>query len=430
MHASPSCGRIAFHPSRRGFLRAAGVAVALPILDRFLPRRASAQEAESPRRLVFICTTLGLHGPNFFPAEAGADYQPPPYLEILSDHRQDFTVFSGLSHPDQAGADGHSSERTWLTSAPHPGLGGFRNTVSVDQLAAEKLGYVTRFPSLVLGTSNGSQSYTRSGVMIHALSRPSQVYSDLFLAGSPQEIEREQRKLAEGRSVLDAVSLEAARLAKASSREDRARLEEYFESVREMERRLKAAEDWIERPKPRVDAQPPQDIANEADLIGRMELMFELIPLALATDSTRTIAMTVQGRNDVPPVEGVSIDHHNLSHHGQDDTKITQLELIERAELNAFQKLLAALAAKQEAGRRLLDHTAVLFGSNLGNANSHDWRNLPILLAGGGFRHGRHLVHDKDDNRPLCDLFVSLLQFQRHEVERFGSSKATLDLGS
>ena len=415
-------------PDRRRFLRAAGVGLSLPLLDRFLPASLAGQTQDHRRRTVYICTTLGLYGPNLFPAETGFDYQPTPYLELLSEHRNDLTVFSGLSHPEQSGADGHSSEKTWLTSAPHPGLGGFRNTVSVDQLAAERLGYVTRFPSLILGTSNSSQSYTRSGVMIPAMSRPSQVFAELFLAGTDNEVRRQIQRLREGRSILDTVAEAARELSRSSGSDDKQRLDEYFNSVRDMEKRLEAAQAWMTKPKPVVEALQPEDISNESDLIGRAELMFELIPLALQTDSTRVIAVTLQGRNDVPVVPGVNIDHHNLSHHGQEQEKLAQLELIERTIFGAFGGLLKSLGEKDESGRRLLDETSIVFGSNLGNANSHDWRNLPILLAGGGFKHGAHRGFDKENNVPLSNLFVSLLQAQGHELDRFGSSSGTLDL--
>lgn len=414
-------------PSRRHFLKAAGIGVALPWLERFSTRSVGATEV-APRRLVMICTTLGLHSPNFFPDNPGSDYTPSPYLELVQQHRSKLTVFSGLSHPNQAGADGHSSQRTWLTSAPHPGLGGFRNTISVDQLAAEKLGYVTRFPSMVLGTGGGSQSYTRSGVMIPAEERPSQVYANLFLEGTKHEIDQQIARLGEGRSILDTVSSEAKRLAGTSGSEDRQRLDEYFQSVREMERKLSAAEQWIRKPKPELEVDSPQDITNASDLIGRTRLMYSLIPLALQTDSTRVIAVTLQGRNDVPVVPGVSMDHHNLSHHGKDPAKLKQLELIERELMLSLDGLLTDLERKSDPSGSLLDSTSVLFGSNLGNANSHDWRNLPILLAGGGFRHGRYRAFDSEKNIPLSNLFLSLLQEQGHEVEHFGSSTGTLEI--
>ncbi len=408
--------------SRRAFLRGTGVSLALPFLDAMLPRSLFAASAKAPQRLVTVCCSLGIYGPDFFPKEGGRAYTPSPYLDLIKAHRNDFTVFSGISHPEQAGANGHTSEMTWLTSAKGPGLGGFHNTVSIDQLVAEKVGFETRFPSLVLGSNSTSQSYTRGGVMIPADSRPSQIFAKLFLDGSPDEVQRQMQKLREGRSVMDVVKGEAKRFGARVGAADRDKLDEYFTSVREMEQRLAKAEEWVQKPKPKVDAKQPKDITDNADTIGKMELLFELVPLALQTDSTRLITILIQGTNSVPPVQGVSIDHHNLSHHGQDPEKIKQLELIEKAEFAALNRLLTALKQKKEGARSLLDSTQVFFGSNLGNANAHDTRNLPIILAGGGFKHGQHLVLDEKNNTPMCNLFVQMLRQLGVEAESFGSS--------
>ena len=395
-----------------------------------MPRLASAAGATPPKRMVFACASLGLYGPSLFPKETGRGYALTPYLETLKEHRDDFTVLSGVCHPDQAGADGHTSQMTWLTSARGPGLGGFRNTISVDQLVAEKIGFETRFPSLVLSTAGQtSQSYTRSGVMVQAQSKPSQVFAKLFLDGSASEVEAQMRKLKEGRSIMDTVQEEAKRFEKRVGAADKEKLDEYYTSVREMEERMLKAEAWVQKPKPKVDAKPPTDVNNEADLIARMRLLFDLVPLALQTDSTRAVTVLIQGRGDVPPVPGVTIDHHNLSHHGQDPAKIEQLQRIEREEFAAFNGLLSSLKSKKEGNGSLLDNTMVLFGSNLGNANNHDWHNLPLVFAGGGFKHGQHLAFDAKNNIPMCNLFVSMLQRMGLEASSFGSSTGTLSLG-
>jgi hypothetical protein len=411
---------------RRRFLRGAGVSLALPLLDSFLPRSYGATAVPSGTNLVCICTALGLHAPFLFPKETGADYALTPYLEILKDVRRDFTLFSGLSHPDQIGANGHTSEMSWLTAARFPGLGGFKNTVSLDQLAAGKMGLQTRFPSLVLGTGTPSLSFTRGGVMILAESRPSRVFARLFLDGTPDEMRRQVQKLREGQSIMDTVEDEAQCLTRRLGAADRDKLDEYFSSVRELEQRLATSEAGAQKPKPKLDEQPPRDITDGSDLIGRMKLLFDLIPLALQTDSTRLITILLQGANSIPPVKGVTIDHHNLSHHGRDPAKIAQLRLIEEAQMRVVRDLLGKLKAKQEGGSPLLDKTMVLFGSNLGNANSHDTRNLPILLAGGGFKHGRHVAFDANKNARLCNLFVTILQRLGVETDAFGSSTGTL----
>ncbi len=412
--------------SRRRFLQSTGVSLALPWLDAFLPRSRGAATDLSRTHMVCICTSLGLHAPFLFPKETGADYSPTPYLEILKDVRDDFTLFSGLSHPDQTGANGHTSEMSWLTAARFPGLGGFKNTVSLDQLAAETIGPQTRFPSLVLGTGTPSLSYTRGGVMIPAESRPSRLFTRLFLDGTPAEVRQQVRKLREGQSIMDTVQDEVQSFTRRVGAADRDKLDEYFSSVRELEQRLATSEAWAQKPKPRLDQQPPRDITDGTDLIGRMRLLFDLIPLALQTDSTRLITILLQGGNSIPPVKGVTIDHHNLSHHGRDPAKIAQLRLIEEAEISVLRDLLRKLKTKQEGGSPLLDRTMVLFGSNLGNANSHDTRNLPILLAGGGFKHGRHVAFDANKNTRLCNLFVTMLQRLGLETGAFGTSNGTL----
>ncbi|MFT4637204.1 MAG: hypothetical protein ACI8T1_000513 [Verrucomicrobiales bacterium] len=411
---------------RRKFLQGAGVALALPTLDVFLPLARGEDVKPSGKKMVCICTSLGLHAPFLFPEETGADYTSTPYLELLKEHRQDFTLFSGLSHPDQSGANGHTSEMTWLTSARFPGLGAFKNTVSLDQLAAEKIGMQTRYPSLVLGTGSPSLSYTRGGVMIPAESRPSRVFAKLFLDGSPADMKRQLQKLREGQSIMDTVGEEARRFTQRVGAADRDKLDEYFTSVRELEQRLVQSEAWVQKPKPKIDADPPRDITNGSDLIGRMQLLFDLIPLALQADSTRVITIFLQGANAVPPVSGVTIDHHNLSHHGQEPDKIAQLRLVETEQFRVFSGLIDKLKRKQEGGASLLDDTMVMFGSNLGNANSHDTRNLPILLAGGGFKLGGHTAFDAQKNAPLCNLYVSMLQQLGIETDAFGSSTGTL----
>ena len=414
-----------FRADRRTFLRASGVGLALPILDAFLPNGVRAAQEKIPQRLVCICTTLGLHAPFLFPESGGTDFESTPYLKILDSHRGDLTLINGISHPDQSGADGHSSAMTWLTAARHPGLAGFKNSISIDQLLASKIGLETRFPSLQLSTDGSSQSYTSSGIMIPGEQSPSRMFTKLFLEGTAEAKDAQMQKLREGKSIMDTVRDETRQFRNQIGKEDRKKLEEYLHSVREMEQRLSSAEAWVHKPKPKVDAEVPQDIKENKDLIGQMQLLFELIPLALQTDSTRLITVMVQGRNDVPPIPGVSIDHHNLSHHGQDSQKIQQLRLIEEAQMHAFSKLLSALSRKQEGASRLLDSTSVVFGSNLGNANSHDTKNIPLLLAGGKFRHGQHLILDREKNTPFCNLFVQVAQQMGHEIEQFGSSSGS-----
>lgn len=409
--------------SRRRFLRGIGVGLALPFLDAMQP--AHTATGAPPRRMVAICTGLGLNTENLFPTQAGRDYSPSPYLQILKDYRNDMTVISGLSHPLVDG--GHSSEACFLTGAPHPGQPTFRNHISIDQVALEQTSPDTRFPCLVLSTASTiGMSFTRSGVMIPADSSPAAVFRRLFIEGNRQETELQMARIREGESVMDRVQDETLRLQKSLGPRDRERLEDYFTAVREVEKRLQQSEAWVKKPKPKVSAPPPQDIYNSADIIGRSRLLMDLISLALQTDSTRFVTVSIYGLSVVPPIKGVNQDWHNLSHHGKDPDKLAQLKLIEMELMKVYGGLLGKLKNTREMDGSLLDNTMVLFGSNLGNGSSHDTHNMPILLAGGKFRHGQHLAFDPTKNPPLCNLYVSMLQQLGVQTDRFSSGRSTL----
>ncbi len=409
--------------TRRSFLRGAGVTLALPLVDSMAPRGFGTDaNNEPPRRLVCINTTLGLHAENLYPRETGRDYRLTPYLEVIKEFRGEFTIFSGLSHPEVDG--GHAADASFLTAAPHPSGGSFKNTISLDQLAVERLAPDTRFASLQLNSYRGgrSPSSTRGGVMIPADDRPSSVFRKLFVNGSPDEVRTQVERLRQGESVMDAVRAEAQALQRDLGPQDRQKLDEYFTSVQEVENRLVKSQDWARKPKPKVDAQAPTDVSNQADMVGRTRQMFDLIHLALQTDSTRFITMNIDLHSLVPPIAGVTMDWHNLSHHGKDASKLAQLRIIELEQMKLFRDLLAKLKGSQEQGANVLDRTIVLFGSHLGNASSHDTKNMPILLAGGGFRHGQHLAFDPLKNPPLCNLYVQMLQRLGLAVDKFASS--------
>lgn len=207
---------------------------------------------------------------------------------------------------------------------------------------------------------------------------------------------------------------------------DRAKFDEYLTSVREVEQQMVRQQEWEKNPKPPVSEKPPKDITDQADVIGRAKLMFDLSSLALQTDSTRVITIMMEGFFIVPPIEGVEEGYHTLSHHGQNRKKLEQLALIEDEHMRVFGDLLRKLHGTREDGGTLLDRTMVLYGSNMGNASSHDNRNLPVILAGGGFKHGQHLAFDAANNHPLGNLYVSMLHRLGIEADRFGSGTTTM----
>jgi len=424
---SPDPRRSPHQPlDRRTFLKAAGTSLALPMLGAMQPTIGSAAaKANAQPRFVAICGGLGFHTPYLFPEKEGSQYELTPYLSKIKDHKNDFTVFSGLSHPEQNGNNGHASSLTWLTSAQRPGLAGFRNTISLDQLMAQHLGGATRLPYLTLANDGGSLSWTSNGINIPSESSPAKLFKKLFIDGTKQEIADKMGELRRGRSILDTVVGEAKKLDRSLDARDRQKLDEYFTAIRDLETRIGQSQEWTLKPKPEVNYEPPKDVADKQDIVSKQRLMYDMMVLALQTDSTRVITLSLGGMNAVPSnIPGVKTDWHNLSHHGKDEEKIEELRLIEEAELDEFNTFLTKLKALEEFDQPLLDHTAVLFGSNLGNASAHDWHNLPIVLAGGGYKHGAYVAHDEKNNTPFANMFVSLAQRMGIETDQFGSSTA------
>jgi hypothetical protein len=380
-------------PSRRQFLRAAGATVALPWLESLAVGAASAAP---PQRMLCIMADMGVLPGNFFPQTAGRDYESTPYLDILAAHRSRMTVFSGLSHQDNS------------------------------ELVAEQVGEHTRFASLPLlvGTiGTGTPSILRSGVEMPMIGSPAAVYRKLFVQGSPAETEQRIAELNRGKSVLDFVRDEARGLGRRVGGRDRERLDQYFTSVRDVERALDAGEAWERRPKPTVEMAEPADVKHE-EMEQATNLMYDMARLALQTDSTRVVTVCLGQIYVRPNMEGITDQIHGLTHHGGDESKIAQLKMIETMLFRSLDRLLSDMQAIPEPVGTLLDNTTVLYGSNLSDANKHDSRNLPIILAGGGFRHGQYLKFK--EQTPLANLYVSMLQRLGFEVDSFALSTGRL----
>jgi hypothetical protein len=365
--------------------------------------------------MVAIETNMGILPQFFFPDQPGADYALSPYLERLAAHRRDFTVFSGVSLPGVTG--GHAAEKCFLTGTPHPERGGFRNWVSLDQVAAEQIGSRTRYPSLVLAVTseNPTLSFTRSGAPIPAERNPAKLFQKLFQQGRPEEIAANLEALRQGRSMLDFVSEQAKRLNRSLSPGDQRRMDQYFTAVRDLEQRLASAQEWEHRPKPQVDAKPPEDIQDAREFVQRTRNTFDVIKLALETDSSRVVSLFI----DTTVI-------HNITHHGNRPEVLAELRSNEEGQFGALAGFLAVLSETKEESESLLDRTMVLYGTCMGSANSHSNVNLPVLVAGGGFKHGQHLAFDTENNYPLTNLYVSMLQRLGIETDRFSTSTGTM----
>jgi hypothetical protein len=401
---------------RRTFLRALGVTVGLPLLEAMVPSFSHGAETKLPRRMVAVETNMGIMPQFFFPETAGADYAPTPYLEKLAEHRKNLSVFSGVSHPGVTG--GHMAEKCFLTGSPHPDRGGFKNWVSIDQYCAEHIGSETRYPSLTLAmSSEGGQtlSFTRSGSTISAERSPRKLFEKLFVQGKASEVEARVEALRQGQSTLDFVAGQAKRLQRSLSKNDQERVDQYFSSVRDLEQRLHSSEAWEYKPKPVVDAKPPEDIEDAKEFVKKTALMFDVIKLALQTDSSRLITLFV----DTTVI-------HSITHHGNRPEVVAELRGKEEAQFGALAGFLTALQATPEDNQNLLDRTMVLYGTCMGSANAHSNVNLPVLLAGGGFKHGAHYAFDKTNNYPLANLYLSMIQRLGIEADKFATSTGTM----
>src|SRR5881397_1895907 len=295
---------------------------------------ADATPGGKTRRMFGICNNLGLLPEHFFPKESGRDYALSPYLEVLKEHKSDFTVFSGVSHPDLDG--GHPADNCFLTAAPHPGSAGFRNTISLDQYIGERIGHLTRFPSLTLGVNVQpgvrSLSWTGSGVLIPCEEKAADVFARMFLQGTKEETEAQVRKLETGQSILDAVAGQAKELQRTVGAQDRERLDQYFTSVRDLEQRMQMSREWERRPKPKVTAPVPLDPVSPSAYMEKVRLMYDMARLAFETDSTRSVSLLLDSVNSPAiDIEDVKITdgYHNLSHHGKSAQKLAQLKAID-----------------------------------------------------------------------------------------------------
>jgi hypothetical protein len=420
--------------SRRRLLQGFGVAMSLPLLDAMHSRTARAASSSlspnaKPRRMLGICNNLGVRPDLFFPTGTGREYVASAYLELLKAHRNDFTVISGVSHPNVDG--GHPSDISFLTAAPHPASSSFRNTISLDQFVAERIGTFTRIPSLTLSVNGAARSlsWTGAGVAIPPEERASDVFNQLFLQGTPEQVEAQIHRLDTGRSILDAVADQSKELERSVGARDRSRLEQYFTSVRDLEHRLQESRDWERKPKPVVSFAAPAEIASPAQYMEKVQAMYDLARHAFETDSTRAITLMLNSVGTpvvTIPGETITDSYHNLSHHGKTDEKLAQLKVLDEYHMKLLANLFNDLKAVSEGGESLLDRTMILYGSNLGDANAHSTINLPTLFAGGGFHHGQHLAFDRAQNYPLPNLFVSMLQRMGLDENKFASSTGTM----
>lgn len=412
--------------SRRQFLRASGVAIALPSLESLSAR--GDQPQRSPIRMVCVGNEFGMYPKSFWPEKTGRDYELPHLLQPLARHRDDFTVFSHLDHGLKGG---HFAVHTFLTgvkaqeakSMPEGGI-------SLDQRAAEFVGSKTRFPALTIGSESGlhggcRMSWTRTGTRVPPIAGPRELFRKLFVNEDEVAKQAANDRIELQGSILDAVLGDAKSLSRRLNPSDNRKLDEYLSSVRDVEVKLDLDRQWQKVPKP----EPPIGEPTDEGLTHDLPKIYDLVALALQTDSTRIATLEIGGSFAASDL-GIRKGYHGLSHHGHVQESIDLLVHIERYQVEQFARFLDKLASitEPESDRTLLESTMALFGSGMGNANSHTNHDLPVVLAGGGFRHGQHIAYPEENNRriPLCNLYLSMLQQFGVETDFFGTSTGTL----
>lgn len=413
--------------SRRTVLRAGAASITLPLLDAMMPRVQADSNASSPKRIVLIHRPLGTYHPHLVPKESGPDYQATRYLKKLDAHRGRFTLLSGVGHLGYPNS--HGTESAIFTGVEPAGIAradDIHNTISIDQEIADRIGGETRVRSLTLNTANcASLSWNRKGVPVPWTRNRTQLFRRLFIDGTPEAIEREVHRLEHGRSILDGMRAQLKSLKGRLGSADRERLAIMESSIREAETLLHQEEAWATKPKPVVAAKEADFSSRTQHWLESQQRWYRLVHLALQTDSTRVIVYGTGELNN-NNVADLAIGHHDASHHGKNPDKIEQFARYEEKEYANFAAFLDIMHNTTEPGGTLLDHTQILLTSNLGDASAHASDNLPTFLAGGGFKHQGHLAFNPDENYPLSNLFVRMLQKFDFQTDRFGSSTSVL----
>jgi hypothetical protein len=435
--------------SRRHLLRAAGAALSLPLLETMLPRSWGAPSTFEPKRLSetvqprMVCCYVpnGVNILDWIPADSGDRYTLSPTLATLADHRDQFTVVSGLGHPYSKG--GHSGADTWLTGADltaRPGAD-YSNTMSIDQVVAATHGPHTRFASLQLSDQSGTGaaghshtlSFDHAGTPLPAENSPRRLFDRLFVPETATDRAAALARLASRRSILDSLSSDARALSRRLGATDQRKLEEYLSSVRDTEKQVERMEAWIDRPKPRVSEEGLQLGSKPGDAHDRpmwIDVCLEIVYLALLTDTTRVV--TFEWSREAGGFGIGGENHHELSHHGGDGSMLAKLAAIDKAFLEKLGRFLGMLSKTSEADGSMLDRTVVVYGSgmNSGKGGEHSPKNLPLLVAGGkklGINLGRHLAFDEEKHPPLSNLLLSVAQAVGCETETFSDATGTLE---
>lgn len=366
-----------------------------------------------PRRVLFICNSLGFHAPYFFPVGA-KDLSKSEYLGGMR-LQEKMTVFRNLYHPGMDTSN-HDSEKSFLTGKPNPEASNFVNGISLDQVLANSLGGQTRFPFLSFSIYNRGWgcSWNDRGVAIPPMHDEEAIFDMLFGA---EDLQAKQELIAKDMLVVEALRRDIDLLQGGSKSTES--LETYTTVLRELEGRLEREKYWLSTSKPKVEKSLRED--PEFEFSAKVHNLFELAKLAFRTDSTRVISISLDWIYGAIKVPGATGGWHTLSHHGGNPEVLSSLSCVERDILKHFEALLWGMDQIQEEGGSLLDHTTVVLGSNFGDSSNHTCNELPMLIAGGGYQHHGYRLLERAT--PLCNLYLELLHRHDIDVGRFGTSE-------
>lgn len=412
---------------RRFVVQSVAGALALPSLPSLAAESAEVQRMTrgagvGAKRFVAVGNLLGFQQKHFFPETTGKAYEETKLLKPLAANRDQMTVYRGLDHGIRGG---HFAVHTFLSGVLHHESKDRRDgNVTIDQFIADEVGRETRFPSLTVGSEGGIHggcqlSWTRSGIRVPPITGPAELFEKLFVSESKKRQTEKIKANALQASILDSITEQADSLSKRVNQEDKTKLDEYFSSIRDVEKRLDIRRRWADQPKPEA----PFDKPANTNTVDDLPMLYELIALALQTDSTRVATLEIGG-SFLPQHLGIDKSYHSLSHHGNDEEAVAHLVTLETYQLEQFSKFLTRLAGIEDGEQTLLDSTAVLFGSGMGNGSSHTNSDLPIVLAGGGYGAGefKKVASSGPGKIPLCNLFVDIAQRMGVQTDAFGTS--------
>ena len=401
--------------NRRVILKAAALGISLPMLESFGAEKKTAYNKNAPaKRLVCVGYSLGFYNPELYPKDTGMNYTMSSTLKYIEQHRKDFTIFSGLDH---RAAHGHHNWHNFLCG---PRIG----SITLDQVAAEKIGPQTKIPSFQL---LNEMSFNRQGIKLPALKKASVVFNKMFM--SKQDLQKMEHIIASGRSNLDKIVDQTKSLQKDVSSKDKVKLDEYLMALREVEVRMQRESKFLKNDPPKTDYQLPN--YNPSGLEAQ-SLMYDMMALGLETDTSRVMAMMFGGGGEALSIDGKpqTSGYHTLSHHRGSQVMIDEFIQVDIAHMKALNHFLTQLKDKKDAeGRPLLDSTIVLVGTGMGDSNIHSNADCPAIVAGGGFKHGSHIKTDatKADAHLLGDLYITLLNQLGIETDSFANANRRME---